>query len=79
MSHTLRISQVEVLPDGRMDRKNAAAYIGLSIKTLAMKASAGTGPKFVKLGKVWYWKQDIDAWLSAGGVLSTAQKSAQRS
>ncbi len=79
MFNTLRISQVEVLPDGRMDRKNAAAYIGLATKTLAMRASAGTGPKFTKLGKVWYWKQDIDAWISAGGMLSTAQKRSQQS
>jgi len=73
MSQTLHIAQVVVLPDGRMDRKNAALYVGLSAKTLAMKASSGTGPKFVKRGRVWYRKQDLDAWLNGGERHSTAQ------
>ena len=36
---------VSTLPDGRMDVKNAALYLGLSHKTLAMKRCDGTGPK----------------------------------
>lgn len=60
-----------VLPDGRMDRKNAAAYTGLAVKTLAMHASKGTGPVFVKRGRVWYRKDDLDVWLN-GSTSSTA-------
>ena len=39
---------VSILPDGRMTRRDAARYLGLSEKTLAMYASRKTGPKFVK-------------------------------
>lgn len=60
----LRTLQVTVLPDGRMDRKNAATYVGLSVKTLAMYAVSGKGPKFVKRGRVWYRKEDLDSWLA---------------
>lgn len=69
--------QVEVvlLPDGRMDVKNAAMYLGFSAKTLAMMRCQGTGPKFVKRGRVFYYREDLDDWLKAGRVTSTAQAS----
>ncbi len=57
---------VSVLPDGRMDRRNAAAYLGCAPKTLAQYASRGAGPKFLKRGRVWYFKEDLDAWLREG-------------
>lgn len=65
--------EVTVLPDGRMDAKNAASYLGLSPKTLAMMRCAGSGPKFVKRGRVFYYRQDLDEWLIAGRVTSTPQ------
>lgn len=67
-----------VLPDGRMNRRNAAAYLGCAPKTLAQYASQGTGPKFIKRGRVWYFKEDLDAWLRAGAVSSTAMPDARR-
>lgn len=66
---------VVLLPDGRLDAKNAAIYCGLSVKTLAMKRCEGNGPKFVKLGRVFYYRQDLDEWLRAARVSSTAQNS----
>jgi len=57
---------VIILPDGRMDRKNAALYCGLSEKTLAMHACRGTGPEFVKRGKVWYFQEALDRWILGG-------------
>jgi predicted DNA-binding transcriptional regulator AlpA len=62
-------------PDGRLDRANAARYTGFSIKTLAMHATAGTGPKFQKIGgRVFYRRADLDAWLSSfRPVVSTAE------
>ena len=45
---------VRILPDGRMNARNAAIYCGLSDKTLAMWRSAGKGPKFRKIGQVFY-------------------------
>lgn len=65
--------KVVSLPDGRMDTRNAAAYVGLSEKTLAMMRCAGNGPQFVKRGRVFYFKDDLDAWIKAGRALSTAQ------
>ena len=63
--------QVSIYPDGRMDTKNGAAYLGLAEKTLAMKRCKGEGPKFVKLGRVFYFKDDLDAWVNAEGRLSS--------
>ena len=67
--------EVQFYPDGRLDRANAAAYTGFAIKTLAMHASAGTGPKFQKIGgRVFYSRQSLDEWLSSfPTVKSTAQ------
>ena len=67
-------------PDGRLDRQNAALYTGFSIKTLAMHATAGTGPKFQKIGgRVFYRREDLDAWLgSFRRVSSTAEARALR-
>ena len=79
MSENFIGPEVTVLPDGRMDRKNAAQYLGLAVKTLAMHASRGTGPRFIKRGRVFYFREDLDAWLNAHGRLtSTAQASQKR-
>jgi len=70
--------KVIILPDGRLDRKNAALYCGLSEKTLAMHASRGTGPDFVKRGKVWYFREELDRWIrqgnSAGAYAGVTQR-----
>lgn len=67
--------EVQMFPDGRLDRQNAALYTGFSVKTLAMHASAGTGPGYQKIGgRVFYRLQDLDAWLNSFPVVrSTAQ------
>jgi hypothetical protein len=62
----IEFMKVVVLPDGRLDARNAAAYLGLSEKTLAMFRSAGAGPPFVKLGKIFYFKDDLDEWIRSG-------------
>ncbi len=69
----MRRIEVIMLPDGRLNAKDAAAYLGLSPKTLAMKRCAGTGPKYVKRGRVFYFQADLDEWLAAGEATSTAQ------
>jgi hypothetical protein len=68
---TLEIT-VKLLPDGRMDVNNAARYLGLAPHTLAKKRCDGTGPKFVKRGRVFYYRTDLDDWLRAGRTGSTA-------
>lgn len=68
------VQRVVMYPDGRMDTKNAALYLGLSEKTIAMMRCDGTGPKFIKRGRIFYYRDDLDEWLNAGGRLtSTAQ------
>lgn len=73
---TKLVKQVEilVLPDGRMDTRSASGYLGLSEKTLAMMRCQGTGPRFIKRGRIFYYQEDLDAWLAqAKRVTSTAQ------
>ncbi|GEM_PF-1248384 len=73
------MAQVEVVmyPDGRMDTANASKYIGFSDKTLANMRATGTGPAFVKRGKIFYFKEDVDVWMRAGRVTSTAQRAVE--
>ena len=69
---------VRMTPDGRMDPRGAAVYLGLTEKTLAAKRSNGTGPRFVKVGRVFYFKADLDAWLENARATSTAQAATRR-
>ncbi|HRZ07459.1 MAG TPA: helix-turn-helix domain-containing protein [Candidatus Competibacteraceae bacterium] len=73
------VSDIRMFPDGRMDGKNAAAYLGLSIKSLAIMRSLGTGPAFFKLGgRCFYRRADLDSWVESRRVTSTAQYRARR-
>lgn len=65
---------IEAYKDGRMNTCNTSKYTGLSDKTLAMMRCNGTGPKFIKRGRVFYFQSDVDAWMNASGrMTSTAQ------
>jgi hypothetical protein len=64
MDAKIQLVKVVVFPDGRLDTENSARYLGLSPKTLAMMRSAGTGPKFIKRGRVFYYLEDLQAWLA---------------
>ena len=56
--------RVHVLPDGRMNRRNAAGYLGYAEKTLAMWATDGKGPRSIKIGgRRFYYKDDLDAFI----------------
>lgn len=65
---------VLILPDGRMDAKNAARCCGLSVKTMAIKRCEGTGPLFLKMGRIFYYREDLDTWMRRGLQSSTAQQ-----
>ena len=74
MTNNIQSKEVVMYPDGRVDTNNASAYVGLSEKTMAMMRCNGTGPKFVKRGRIFYFREDLDSWLNAGGrFTSTAQ------
>ena len=71
--------KIQIFPDGRLDVPNAANYLGLKEKTLAMMRCQGNGPKFIKRGRIFYYKDDLDTWLNAEGKLtSTSQYSIQQ-
>ncbi len=62
---TIDSVRVRVLPDGRMDRQNAALYIGMKPKTLAMWELEGKGPPSIKVGgKRFYFKADLDRFIN---------------
>lgn len=55
---------VRVLPDGRMTRADAARYLGLKPKTLAMWAMENKGPKSVRVGgRCFYYQHQLDAFV----------------
>jgi hypothetical protein len=61
--------RVRVLPDGRMDRKNAAKYLGHAEKTLAQWATQGRGPRSLKVGgRVFYFRHDLDEFIRVGSA-----------
>jgi hypothetical protein len=68
------LENIIVLADGRMTAEGAATYLGLSVQTLAKKRCNGKGPKFVKRGRIFYYREDLDEWLRAGRVGSTAEE-----
>jgi len=66
--------EVVIFPDGRMDTANAAKYLGISQKTLAMMRCQGTGPQYIKRGLIFYFKEDCDAWLLEEGKRTSTAK-----
>ena len=70
---------IEIFPDGRLDGKNASRYVGLSEKTLATLRVKGKGPRFIKRGRIFYFKEDLDTWLNASGRLTTTAQGLQSS
>ena len=56
------MNTIRLLPDGRMNRQDAAKYLGCSAKTLAMWACEKKGPRIVRVGgRCFYYKKDLDA------------------
>lgn len=61
--------RVVVLPDGRMDRASAAAYIGCAPQTLAAWAVKKIGPRPIRVGgRAYYKKTEIDRFIASGDV-----------
>ncbi len=74
----LKSIDVVTFPDGRMDTRNTSIYTGLSEKTLAMMRCSGTGPKFVKRGRIFYFRADVDEWMNSQGRLTSTAQAKQR-
>ncbi|MBS0350314.1 MAG: helix-turn-helix domain-containing protein [Proteobacteria bacterium] len=56
-----------------MDVDNASHYLGVKKKTLAMWRVGGIGPRYIKRGRIFYYKEDLDTWLNERRYRSTAQ------
>jgi len=57
-------SEVEITPDGRLTRKSAASYLGVSPRTLADRHRKGLEPRSVKVGsRRFYYLQDLDDFI----------------
>lgn len=58
---------IRVLPDNRVTRADAAAFLGLRPKTLAEYARLGRGPLPRRVGgRIFYLLQDLEAYRDAG-------------
>lgn len=65
--HECLARKVIVLPDGRVDRKNAATFLGREPKTLADWHTKGVGPIARKVGgRVFYRLCDLEAFRDTG-------------
>ena len=57
-----------------VNTKDAAIYSGSTESTLEKKRLAGTGPRYIKLGRrVLYDLRDLDEWLDAQKRQSTSE------
>jgi len=71
----IKTKEINMFPDGRLDSKNAAIYLGFSEKTLAMMRCQGTGPEYIKRGRIFYFKTDLDKWvMKTGKRISTGRR-----
>lgn len=58
MSQAFEQVQIRVLPDGRVSRRDAAAFLGLKEKTLAQWRWENRGPKVVRVGGRCFYRID---------------------
>ena len=65
--------------DDLLNSKKAAAFLGVSERTLERLRTAGQGPKYVKFGMVVrYDPADILAWIAGRKRASTSDCSGER-
>jgi hypothetical protein len=63
---SIAVVKVEVLADGRMDRANAAKYLGRSPQTLRIWSVRGKGPRsYTVSGRAYYYFADVEAYVAA--------------
>ena len=61
-------------PPALMDERAAANYLDIGVRFMQKSRVRGDGPKFVKVGgRVRYRLADLDAFIEAHVVKSTAQ------
>ena len=79
MSTEIERVRVRVLPDGRMTRAHAAAYLGITVQTLCNWASLNRGPRVVVIGsRAFYYQADLDQFIAAEIARPTAMGRGRR-
>lgn len=65
------------LPPRLLRTKEAARFIGISLRTLEKHRTYGTGPIYRKIGgRVLYAVEDLQAWTAIAARKSTSDKDA---
>ena len=65
------------LPPRLLRTKEAARFLGISLRTLEKHRTYGTGPLYRKIGgRVLYAVRDLEAWSAIGTRKSTRDKTA---
>ncbi|MDD3236664.1 MAG: hypothetical protein PHV37_01030 [Candidatus Gastranaerophilales bacterium] len=73
------MQNLQIYPDNRLDVKNTALYLGVKEKALAQWRYFGKGPPYIKRGRIFYFKEDLDSWLlEYGKQTSTSQNVIQK-
>ena len=61
--------RIRVLPDGRVNRRDSAAYLGISPKTLAMWQTQGKGPASILVGgRRFHFLEELDRYVAAAST-----------
>jgi hypothetical protein len=64
--------QFTIYPDGRMDGwKEHGGVLGPVAEDARNDALAGDGPKFIKRGRIFYFKEDLDEWIARAGQFTS--------
>jgi predicted DNA-binding transcriptional regulator AlpA len=59
-----------------LNQRQAAHLLGLSVRTLERHRTFGTGPRFVRLGRlIRYRESDLADWVDGGLRFSTSDNS----
>lgn len=67
------------LPPRLLRTKEAARFLGISLRTLEKHRTYGTGPIYRKIGgRVLYAVEDLQTWTAIGARKSTSDKNAGR-
>jgi len=65
------------LPPRLLRTKEAARFLGISLRTLEKHRTYGTGPVYRKIGgRVLYTVEDLQSWSAIGARKSTRDKNA---
>jgi hypothetical protein len=72
-SRFIEAERGRMLPDGRLDRVNAAKYLGRKPKTLAMWAMQGKDPRTHNVGgRLFYYLAELEAFVAAEDQMPSA-------